>query len=240
MVAASASGDSNTYNYQTQGSVNFNPKSGQVVDNTGAAIVNLNNAPQDYELIAPLFLNTQFLHVRVNDAAQPSGTATVDSSAAIDVSGFSRLALLVTYTLDDSASAVALGLRYRIGTNNGVDSNSVFTVPAYNSYASLSGVTFTRDSIGSVGEIIAQGVSSDKVAEADERVAVFPHKKSGRHTVIYLTERNGNFITGPFLSVRWRHLVTYKGSTAATLDTLSQANRTETRAIFRADLIGWR
>lgn len=39
LVAASASGDSNTYNYQDNGTAKFNPKSGQRVDATGNAQV---------------------------------------------------------------------------------------------------------------------------------------------------------------------------------------------------------
>lgn len=234
MVAASASGDSNTYNYQTQGSVNFNPKSGQVVDNTGAAIVNLNNAPQDYELISANFLSSLFFNA---GGTQISGTVTVDSSAAVDVSGYSRLALLIEPTLDDSATCAAIGIKIRVGINTGVDSNSVYQVLTRGSFASAASAV--ADTLGSLWDVNAGLVATDSTAAHNERVLiVYGNGKwfGPRNQIVYLTDRNGQPITGPNLTVVWRILQTYGAFPAITPNGYLR----ELRVTMRAHLIGWR
>lgn len=101
-VAATASGDSNTYNYQTQGGVNFNTKSGAVVDASGNAKVvdatppyslaktwavldgrTITASSADSSAIIPL--TGRLYSITVKCVTQSPGAATVTPNLAISV-----------------------------------------------------------------------------------------------------------------------------------------------------------
>lgn len=73
-VAATASGDSNTYNYQTQGGVNFNTRNGSVVDDNGIQKVVDADRPEDRSPLTNLLTSSvaanTLVSTNVIDASQ--------------------------------------------------------------------------------------------------------------------------------------------------------------------------
>ena len=86
LVAASASGDSNTYNYQTSGGVNFNTKNGAVVDASGNAKVADADRDRDLDYYATVI------------ATASLDTAASLWSAPIDLRKYSRFTVIVHIT----------------------------------------------------------------------------------------------------------------------------------------------
>lgn len=205
------------------------------MDGNGNPIVTLSNAPQDYELISANFLSSLFLNA---GGTQITGTVTVDSSLAVDTGGYSRLALLIEPTLDDSATCAAIGFKVRVGINNGTDSTSVYTVPMRSSFAGASTIG-VADSLGSLCDVNQALLATDSTAAANERVLmVYGNGKwfGPRNQIVYLTDRNNQPITGPYISVAWRILQTYGAFPALTANGYLR----ELRVTCRAHLIGWR
>lgn len=86
LVAASASGDSNTYNYQDNGTAKFNPKSGQRVDASGNAQTVDADRDRDLDYYATL----------VNAVALDTATAvSVVYSGVVDLRNFSNANLVI-------------------------------------------------------------------------------------------------------------------------------------------------
>lgn len=123
LVAASASGDSNTYNYQGTGPY-FNAKSGQLVDVTGNAKV-VEAAPnRDYNFTFSNIINTASL-----------AAAAADSSAILDVHNMRLGTLLFKVTPIGGGTGLItrLAVQVRIHLNGGSDTLSTFAVHSYGS-----------------------------------------------------------------------------------------------------------
>lgn len=118
-VAASASGDSNTYNYQGSGPY-FNPKSGQIVDATGNAKIADAFPNRDMNFVFSNIINNSALALNA-----------ADSSAVLDVHNMRLGTLLFHVTPNIGSARSRLAVQVRIHLNGGTDSLSVFSVYAY-------------------------------------------------------------------------------------------------------------
>lgn len=129
VVAASASGDSNTYNYQGSGPY-FNPKSGQIVDATGNAKV-VDAFPNRDQ-------NFTFSNI-INNSSLAAGAG--DSSAILDTHQMRVGMLLIKCTgitglsgVDTTgAKTIRLAVQVRTHLDGGSDSLSTFVVYPYGS-----------------------------------------------------------------------------------------------------------
>lgn len=112
LVAASASGDSNTYNYQTQGGVNFNTKSGQVVDASGNAKVV--DADRDRDLVLG---QNSIINATIS-------SASAESSITFPVGNAKHITVWIKASPAVGTDALlAVGLRLHLSSSS--DSNSV-------------------------------------------------------------------------------------------------------------------
>lgn len=121
LVAASASGDSNTYNYQGSGPY-FNTKNGAVVDASGNAKV-VETAPNR---------DANFTYSNIINSASIAAAAA-DSSAILDVHNMRLGTLLfkVTPVSGGVGLITRLAVQVRIHMNGGSDSLSTFAVYPY-------------------------------------------------------------------------------------------------------------
>jgi len=122
-VVATASGDSNTYNYQTNGGVNFNVKSGQVVDASGNAKVV--DADRDRDLAMGQFsiINTLLGSANRTDSL----TYGADSSIAFPV-GNARHITLWLDAKTTTAKDVRVAVQFRLHYSATMDSVNTATV----------------------------------------------------------------------------------------------------------------
>ena len=116
VVAATASGDSNTYNYQGSGPY-FNPKSGQRVDASGNAQVV--DADRDRDLWGVYNL--------INNQLTASGSGMADSNATpVATYNFRRTGLMFYAQFDSLSSEVKIAVQVRAHYSSATDSASAF------------------------------------------------------------------------------------------------------------------
>jgi len=154
LVAASASGDSNTYNYQTQGGVNFNAKSGQVVDASGnAKVVDADRDRDNWGYFS--LINTQF-------GATSSATMADSNATPVDTHGYSRLALVFYPQFDSLSTVVRYAVQVRAHYSSSSDSAATF--PWYRWPVRNNTVMADIDSIGQYtygSRVVAQSTSAN-------------------------------------------------------------------------------
>ena len=217
-------------------------------DGNGSLNVTEQYPAQQYQLIAPSILSTQFLRVA---GASPSGTAVSDSCAPINVQGYSRLALLVYPMSGDSVLSVALALSWRLHASAVSDTQSTYTELAWNRQPLAAGGYIAPDTVGTLNSVTARlirtsagGVSvagDDVTAMPGEVVVALNHtsaqttQRLPRGRLIYLTNRDNQPISGNYISFYWRHLRTILVSTGQ-----AAPAGNECRVKVRADLVGWR
>jgi hypothetical protein len=224
------------------------------VDTNGALNIVEQYPAQQYQLIAPSILSTQFLHI---PGASPSGTAIADSCAPINVQGYSRLALLVYPTSNDSCLAAILALSWRLHASAIADTQSTYLELPWTRFrntgagvVSSDSVAWKPDTIGTALPSAARlfratggaGISSDdSTAVAGENVLVLNHTSAAtsgrfpRGRLIYLTNKDGQPVSGNYISFYWRHLNTVDATSFGFLFPSK-----EVRIRVRADLVGWR
>lgn len=225
------------------------------VDANGNLLTSEQYPASGYQLIQPSILSTQFLHI---PGASPSGTVVADSCAPISVQGFTRLALLVYPTSNDSIESVCIGFSWRLHASSIADTQSTYIELPWNRFknngagvVATDSLAFKPDTIGTTsvhqwnlqastgGPAVA---ANDKTAMIGENVLVFSQTSASRVAtfprgrVIYLTNKDGQPVSGAYISFYWRHLVTYLNNTAKAQATAGQ----EVRLRLRADLVGWR
>ena len=116
LVAASASGDSNTYNYQGSGPY-FNTKSGQVVDVNGNAKVV--DADRDRDLWG--------VHTLINNQLTATSNGMADSNATpVATYNYRRMSLMIYPQLDSLSTSVRLAVQVRAHSSSATDSASAF------------------------------------------------------------------------------------------------------------------
>lgn len=230
-------------------------------DSNGYQYVTEATPPQSYQIIQPSVLSSNFLHI---PGVAPSGTTNVpDSSSAIYVGGYSRLALLIYPTCDDSTWAATVALSWALHSSATADSQSTFWEQPWNRFARGPGTLGAADTslvrpdtIGtlnpSIINLIQQAVPSptvnalDTLATPGENVLVIQNVASSKRGIlVYLTNRDGQPVSGLYASFRWRHLNTYlnTGTNAAWTSAASfnpAGHPRELRLRLRADLVGWR
>lgn len=218
------------------------------VDTNGALNTVEQYPQQQYQLIAPSILSTRFWH----GAGAVSGYVVADSCAPINVQGYSRLALLVYASNDavtDSASIVAFGVSVRLHASAVADTQSTYIELPWNRQPSVTTGYANPDTVGTVIPTYARyWVSTggpgtevaDTTAAPGEFVMVLPTamatiSRFPRGRVIYLTNRDGQSISGNYISFYVRHLNSYDKVSGLPLGTPK-----EQKVRFRADLVGWR
>jgi len=225
------------------------------VDTNGALNIVEQYPQQQYQLIAPSVLSTQFLHIT---GSQVSGTAVADSCIPINVQGYSRLALLVYPTSNDSCLSAVLALSWRLHASAVADTQSTYMELPWSRFrntgagvVSSDSVAWKPDTIGTVNPSAARlfrasggpgSAADDKVAVPGENVLVLNHTSAAttgrfpRGRLIYLTNKDGQPVSGNYISFYWRHLSTILNSTGFP----TASNTQEVRIRVRADLVGWR
>lgn len=196
-VAATASGDSNTYNYQTQGGVNFNTKSGAVVDASGNAKVVDADRDRDYVLSYD------------NIIADTTATYMADSSAIYNTAAAGKLFLLVRVTgftggVASAYSKLAIEVRTH-SSLTGADSVSTFVwdpTPRSQSTSESDSLTYGSATAPTTATMTSTDIQA--VLNSDMQVA----SKWGRpHTlVVPLVSTTGAWYWGEFTSVKYRVL----------------------------------
>ena len=196
LVAASASGDSNTYNYQGTGPY-FNPKSGQKVDATGNAQVVDADRDRDYVVSYD------------NIIADTTATYMADSSAVYATGSANRLYLYVRVTgfTGGVASAFSkLAIEVRSHTNGLSDSTNTFvwdpTPRSATATSEADSITFGSATAPTTATLVSTDLQA--ILTADMQVA----SKWGRpHTlVIPLVSSTGSWYWGEYTSVKYRVL----------------------------------
>lgn len=235
-VAATANGDSNTYNYQTpgSGSVNFNVKNGAVVDAYGNAKV-VESFPQ-------MDANLQFQDLIVRDATTSFlAFGAADSCSPVDTHRI-RLGMLLidaspAATTFDTTSVIRLAVQIRTHLNGQVDSSSVFPLYQYGR-TDLGAVTTTASQMDTsvVGHLVSAAPIPNRLATpqagqawSGEFVVEISAKRSGiynnvavnGHTFYYpngialpLSSLFGREVYSPWTSVRVRYMSSSVGAPA--------------------------
>lgn len=225
------------------------------VDTNGSLNIVEQYPAQQYQLIAPSILSTQFLHIPVGQL--PAGCVVADSCLPINVQGYSRLALLVYPTSNDSCLAAVLALSWRLHVSAIADTQSTYMELPWTRFRNTGAgvvasdsVAWKPDTVGTVNPSAAlllrsnggPGVSlDDRAAVPGENVVVLNQTSAAtggrfpRGRLIYLTNKDGQPISGNYISFYWRHLQTILRTTNN-----PAATANEVRIRVRADLVGWR
>ena len=182
-VAATASGDSNTYNYQTNGGVNFNVKSGQVVDASGNAKVVDASRDRDLDYYATV----------INAATMD--TATTQYSGIVDLRKYSSANVILHVIFGAADTTVSNTVDYAI---------SAFPVPTQSYDWTGYGVpvpafpwgnhTQAGASVGSMSDTLAgfwnlssrtsaQMFVGERLVRLVARPTAFPVSSGGTHNV---------------------------------------------------------
>lgn len=215
------------------------------VDTNGALNIVEQYPAQQYQLIAPSILSTQFNH-------GTSGAVLADSCAPINVQGYSRLALLVYPTSNDSCLAAILALSWRLHASAIADTQSTYLELPWARFrntgagvASSDSVAWKPDTIGTAlpyaARLFRTSSVYDSVAVMGENVLVLNQTSAAtasrvpRGRLIYLTNKDGQPVAGNYISIYWRHLNTVD---ATSFSFLGSAKEIGIRV--RADLVGWR
>jgi len=197
LVAASASGDSNTYNYQDNGTAKFNPKSGQKVTSTGDASTSEASKDRDYVVSYD------------NIIADTTATYMADSSAVYATGDANRLYLYVRVTgfTGGVASAFSkLAIEVRSHTYGTSDSVSTFiwdpTPRSAVTTSEADSITFGSATAPTTATLLSTDIQA--ILSADMQVA----SKWGRpHTlVIPLVSSTGSWYWGEYTSIKYRVL----------------------------------
>lgn len=112
LVAASASGDSNTYNYQDNGTAKFNTRNGAKVDATGNA--SITDADRDRDLILG---QNSIINATIS-------AASAESSVAFPIGNARHITVWIKASPAVGTDAL-LGVRLRLHLSSASDSNSV-------------------------------------------------------------------------------------------------------------------
>ncbi len=108
LVAASASGDSNTYNYQTQGGVNFNTRNGAIVDDNGIQKVVDADRDRDFSGVLPVL-----------DATPLAAGATKGGTVAVNTSSYSSMSLMLRWTFSAAADSDSVNIVVKVFARRG-------------------------------------------------------------------------------------------------------------------------
>lgn len=224
------------------------------VDTNGSLNIVEQYPAQQYQLIAPSILSTQFFHI---GGVPPGGAVVADSCTPINVQGYSRLALLVYPTSNDSCLAAVLALTWRLHASAIADTQSTYMELPWTRFRNAGPGIVAGDTVAwkpdTVGTIIPSAArlfrsnggvgfaADDSVAVPGENVVVLNQTSAAtagrfpRGRLIYLTNKDGLPVSGNYISFYWRHLNTY-----LTPSFLPAGTANEVRIRVRADLVGWR
>lgn len=202
VVAATASGDSNTYNYQDNGTAKFNTRSGQIVDASGNAKVVDADRDRDYVLSYD------------NIIADTTAVYMADSSAIYNTAAAGKLFLLVRVTGFGVTANAFAKLAFEVRTHSsltGADSVSTFIWdPTPRSQSTSESDSLTYGSTVAPTTFALTSTDIQAVLNSDLNVA----SKWGRpHTlVIPLVSTTGQWYWGEYTSIKYRVLASSNAS----------------------------
>lgn len=159
LVAASASGDSNTYNYQDNGTAKFNPKSGQRVDASGNAQVV--DADRDRDLVMGQY---SIINTLLGSANRTDSLGYGADSCIVMPIGNARHVTLWVDAKTTTAKDVRLAVQFRVHYSGLADSTMTATVMPSQMFGYGSARTFTASS-DSIGDIVAAAMGQARSNE---------------------------------------------------------------------------
>lgn len=194
---------------------------------------------RDWVLLAPKVFQTRFVY-GADGASNGWGGAgravTIDSTIAVPTRGYSRVALLFQFTLDDSAMVALFAFQVRGHSNPGVDTLSVYALPNF------SKATAGPDTIGSVTDCFAPlfagaggyGTATGVNGKCDtttlgpgERpmVVTWNNGLVGKNFIVPINTTDGVPFVAPYMSFRLRIMNTFLVS-AGTLIAIGSSDGT--------------
>lgn len=172
---------------------------------------------RDWVVLQPKVFQTRFVYGAdgLSNGWGGAGRAvTIDSTIAVQTKGFSQVALLFQFTMDDSAMVALFAFQVRGHSNPGVDTLSTYAL------ANFSKASAGPDTIGSRTDYATPwNISTYGAASSEDTTRLGPGERPmvvtwntglvGKNFVVPINTTNGVPFVAPYMSFRLRIMNTF-------------------------------